>query len=143
MNSKTCKRLRAAAGYRNATATPSTMPFPGVARMYSHPVYLTHYTRKSSYVRLPLSEKTTKVFTTLERLAHDDRERPVVKMDLDPKTGLSKPKAALVPVSMPARLNAAEPKGVYRGLKRLARKGLIMELGRQITAAYLPKGATA
>lgn len=139
MNSKTAKMLRGRAGYRNSSATPSTMPFPGVARLYTHPVYKTHKTKKSGYIKLPMSERVTKVFTTLERLVHDHKQKPILDMQTDPKTGESKVKTTLVPVSKPARLNAAEPKGVYRGLKRLARKGLLMELGRQITAAYQPK----
>jgi hypothetical protein len=143
VNAKLAKSLRATAGYRNQSATPGTMPFPGVARLYTHPVYMTHQTRKSSFAKLPMIEKVTKVFTTLTRLKHNHVEKPILEVVTDPKTGLTTPKTTLVPVSKPARLNAAEPKGVYRGLKRLARKGLIMELGRQITAAYLPKEATA
>jgi hypothetical protein len=143
MNAKLAKSLRATAGYRNMSATPATMPFPGVARIYTHPVYQTRLTKKSSYAKLPMNETVTKVFTTLRRLKHNHLEKPVLEVVTDPKTGLPTTKTALVPVSKPARLNAAEPKGVYRGLKRLARKGLIMELGRQITAAYLPKEVTA
>src|SRR5258706_16482680 len=114
MNDKLAKSLRHAAGYRNQTATPGVIPFPGVARMYSHPVYSMRETKKSSYVKLPLTEATTKHFTTLRRFVLDDRGQPIMEMNSrpDPTTGIVMPKTELVAVPKPGRLDPQCPKGL-------------------------------
>lgn len=137
MNDKLAKMLRGHAQYRNQSKTPAAMPFPGVARLYTHPVYQTREVVKSAYAILPLLAKPTKVFTTVRRFVLDQRGRPIPEMT-DEKT----PKTELVPVSKPARLDPASAKGKYRALKRLARKRLLMGLGAAIAAAYQPKEIT-
>lgn len=138
MNDKLAKALRKAAGYRNQSATPGVCPFPGIARMYTHPVYSTRSTKKSSYIRLPMGEKFTKVFTTVTRLVLDSRGKPVIEMGAqpDPKTGAIVPKTNLVPVVKPARLEQQSPKGMYRALKRLARKKMLAGLGAWILQSH-------
>jgi len=138
MNEKAAKMLRHAAGYRNQTATPGVIPFPGVARMYSHPVYTTRLTKKSSYVKLPLMEKTTKVFTTLKRFVLDGRGKPIIEMNSqpDPKTGIRMPKTELVAVVKPVRLDPKCPKGLYRALKKFAKRNTLLGVGTAIHAAY-------
>lgn len=144
MNDKIAKALRGAAKYRNQTATPGVIPFPGVARMYSHPVYATRQTKKSSYIKLPLLEKTTKVFTTLTRFVLDGHGKPIMEMNSqpDPKTGICLPKTELVAVPKPVRLDPQCPKGLYRALKKFARKHTLMTLGTAIHAAYQKETTT-
>ena len=138
MNDKLAKSLRHAAKYRNQSATPGVIPFPGVARMYSHPVYTTRQTKKSSYVKLPMMEGVTKVFTTLRRLALDGRGKPILEMadKPDPKTGVIMPKTELVAVPKPARLDSQCPKGLYRALKKFAKQNMLLGLGTAIHVAY-------
>jgi len=160
MNAKLAKMLRGAAQYRNQSATPGVMPFPGVARLYQHPVFETRDVVKSSYVRLPLMDKTTKVFTTVRRLVLDNKGRPKQVMETQAigtvptfdergvRNGtnlapITKAKTDLVPVSKPARLDSQCPKGVYRGLKRLARRHLLTPLGMSFANISQLKGATA
>lgn len=142
MNDKLAKMLRHHAQYRNQSATPATMPFPGVARMYSVPVYQTRERVKPSYAILPLLAKPIKVFTTLRRMILDHKGRPIPEMDVNPTTGAKTPRTELVPVSKPARLDPTSAKGKYRALKRLARKQLLQGLGAAILAAYQPKEVT-
>lgn len=144
MNDKLAKACRAAAGYRHQSATPGVIPFPGVARLYSHPVYTTREVVKSSYVRLPGLEKTTKVFTTLTRMVLDSRGKPIMEMETkpDPKTGMIMPKTQLVPVAKPVRLDPQCPKGLYRALKKLARRHTLLTLGAAIHAAYQKEATT-
>lgn len=131
MNSKTAKLLRKAAGYRNQTATPGTMPFPGVARGYKHPVYATRTARKSSYI-YHVGE-WLKVFTDVTRMVHNHREKPVLEMEV--RDGVPQPKEALIAVSKPGMLNPQQPKGVYRGLKRIERRVGLLRLARWLRGA--------
>lgn len=144
MNDKLAKSLRHAAGYRQQSATPGVIPFPGVARLYSHPVYTTRSTKKSSYVKLPGMEKTTKVFTTLTRFVLDGRGKPIMEMNPkpDPKTGMFLPKTELVPVAKPVRLDPQCPKGLYRALKKFAKQNTLLGLGTAIHAAYQKEATT-
>lgn len=153
MNDKKAKMLRAAAKYDPSAPQPK-MPFPGVARAYKHPVYATRLTTKTSYVRLPMDSKTTKVRTQVRRMVTDNREKPVLEMETHQpgtlptafgpdgkptafnKHVVVRPKEQLVPVSKPGRHAPRSPKGVYRGLKRLAKKGLLTGLGTAIVNAY-------
>jgi len=149
MNQKKAKELRHAAGYRNQSRTPGTMPFPGVARLYSHPVVERRQTVKTSYVKLPMESKCTKVRTVVSSIVLDNRQQPVLK--LVPNPGFKQPiklknergeeyngpidhrqhivATNLVPVSKMARLDPKEPKGMYRALKKLDRQGLLIGLG--------------
>lgn len=136
MNGKQAKALRRAAGSRNQTATPGVMDFPGVARFVKHPKFATHETIKTSYVLLPGEEKPTKVQTPMQRLTLGRDRKPVALIEENPDYG--KPILGtdglidaeqfrqafdLVPNSKPGRLRTNEPKGIYRTLKKLARRG--------------------
>ena len=138
MNGKQAKALRRAAGYKNQTQTPGVMDFPGVARFVRHPKFEMHTTLKTSYEFLPgLGEKSEKVTTPVQRLTLRGG-KPVPLIEANPDYGKSIPGTDglldaeqfrqafdLVPNSKPGRLRPAEPKGVYRTLKRLFRRGLL------------------
>jgi hypothetical protein len=163
MNQRLSKDLRVAAEYRNQSATPGVMPFPGVARVYKHPVYATRITTKTTYQRLPLADKTSKVFTRVRHMVVDRYGKSVLEMEtLAPGTvpvsfsddgkntptafnehTLTRVKEQLVPVTKPARLDPQCAKGKYRALKRLARKGLLPTLGAAIIAAQQGKEVQA
>jgi hypothetical protein len=138
VNSKTAKQLRRAAGYRNQTATPGLMDFPGVARMVKHPRFERRETVKTSYEFLPGLEKPVKVDTPVSRLVLGPRRQPIPVVETNPDFGKPihglpgvidaqeiRQAFDLVPTTKPARLRPTEPKGVYRALKRLARRGLL------------------
>jgi hypothetical protein len=154
MNDKQAKLLRKAAGYRNQSATPGIIPFPGIARFYLHPVVSKRPAVRTSYVRLPLDSALTKVKTKVYSVVQFRRNQPVWEMEMTPvfeptldehgqqvydsngqpathpvlRDGqpVMQPriKQAQIPVTKPARLDPRCPKGVYRSLKRLARRGL-------------------
>lgn len=129
MNQGLAKTLRAAAGYRQQSATPGVLPFPGVEkRMYKHPVYSTRITTKTTYHRLPMMDSVTKVYTRVKRMVVDRWGKPVLEMETLPD-GSMRVKEQLVPVTKPARLDPTCAKGKYRALKRLARKGLLIGAG--------------
>lgn len=138
MNGKQAKALRRAAGYRNQTATPGVMDFPGVARFVKHPKFEMHTAIKTSYVFLPGGVKPTKVQTPVQRLTLGRDRKPVALIEENPEYG--KPIQGtdglidaeqfrhafdLVPNSKPGRLRTTEPKGIYRTLKKLAKRGLL------------------
>jgi len=138
MNGKKAKALRQAAGYRNQTATPGAMDFPGVARFVKHPRFETHEAVKTSYVFLPGDTKPTKIETKVRKLALGPGRQPIMVMEANPNYGKPvegmpglidaeqfTPAFDLVPNSKPGRLRATEPKGIYRALKKLARRGLL------------------
>lgn len=125
MNGKQAKALRRAAGYRNQTATPGLMDFPGVARLVKMPRFERRDTVKTSYEFLPGLEKPVKVDTPVSRLMHGWRRQPIALIDSS-----GQPLFDLVPVTNPARLRPTEPKGVYRALKKLARRGLLGAVAR-------------
>jgi hypothetical protein len=120
--------------------------------MYRHPVYATREVEKTCYVYLPMMKDPTKVTTKVRRMVTDTKGKPVVEMerflagtlpvefDAEGKPvrynteEVVRPKEQLVPVPKPARLDPKCPKGVYRALKRLARKGLLMNVGAAIEA---------
>lgn len=155
------KSLRKAAGYKNEGRTPNPkMSFPGIARMYTHPVVSRREAVRTTYVKLPLDLKPTKVRTKVRSLVVDrwgkgiteveqkTRMRAVLNADGTPKL---KPngqpemepvlrkdgtlvtyygiKEQLVPVTRPARLDPKSPKGIYRALKKLARQGVLVQMG--------------
>lgn len=117
MNGRKAKMLRAAAQYRNQSATPGVMDFPGVSRMVHVPSFAKHETTKTSYVRLPLDDGYTKVHTKVVRLVHGAGSKPILELNSD-----GTPKYDMVVLSKPGKLRAAEPKGVYRQLKKLSRR---------------------
>jgi len=138
MNGKKAKQLRDAAGYRSQTETPGVMDFPGVARFVRHPKFETHTTVKTSYEFLPLNRRPTKVETEVQRLTLDRHRQPIPLIEANPDYGKPIPGTDglidavqfrhvfdLVPNSKPGRLRPTEPKGVYRTLKRLFRRGLL------------------
>jgi hypothetical protein len=133
MNLKKAKMLRHVAGYRNQSATPGTMPFPGVARMYKVPVY-----SKRTYTRRDGTEVTKMVLAG---------NKPVMEMDIIPPgreptefdddgkptayntETIIRPKYELLPVSKPGRLDSKQPKGVYRQLKKMFKRGTLQQIG--------------
>ena len=133
MNQGLAKTLRAAAQYRNQSATPGILPFPGVARMYKHPVYATRVTTKTCYHRLPMMDKVTKVFTRVKHMVVDRWGKGVLEMETLPD-GVTRVKEQLVPVTKPARLDPQCAKAKYRALKRLARKGLLLSTAAALIA---------
>jgi hypothetical protein len=114
MNAKKAKLLRKAASYKNQSATPGVMDFPGVSKAVHMPVFDTHEAVKTSYVRLPLDLEFTKVFTKVRRLTTDRHGKPVLVLNAD-----GTPKTQLEVLSKPGVLRADEPKGVYRAMKKL------------------------
>lgn len=125
MNSKTAKMLRRAAGYKNQTATPGVMDFPGVARMVKVPVFARHMTEKRGL-----------------RLDHDYRGKPIQELEINPETGLLGPKYEMIALSRPGTLRPKEPKGVYRALKRVARSGGFGPNGWALRDAVIAENAT-
>ncbi len=138
MNGKKAKALRQAAGYRNQTATPGIMDFPGVARFVKHPRFEMHEAVKTCYIQLPGGAGHTKVETTVRKLTLGAGRQPIMAMEANPNYGKPidgtpglidnerfTPAFDLVPNSKPGRLRATEPKGIYRALKKLARRGLL------------------
>lgn len=138
MNSKKAKALRQAAGYRNQTATPGAMDFPGVARFVKHPRFETHEAVKTCYIQRPGDVKHTKSETKIRKLTLGAGRQPIMAMEANPNYGKPvegmpglidaeqfTPVFDLVPNSKPGRLRATEPKGIYRALKKLARRGLL------------------
>lgn len=89
MNEKTAKLLRKVAGYRNQTATPGVMDFPGIARVVKAPVFIGGVQK------------------------FDDEGAPAYEM---------------IPFSKPGKLRAAEPKGVYRAMKKLVARGVDLQV---------------
>lgn len=143
MNDKIAKNLRHAAGYRNQTRTPGVMDFPGVARFYRQPVVSTRQAIKTCYVWMV--HRYHKVQTKVTSIVVDRWGKGVMEMEsfkpgtlpitdpLDPKKVIGyntelviRPKEQLVPVSKPGRLRAHEPKGIYRALKRMWRRGTLV-----------------
>jgi hypothetical protein len=145
MNAKRAKALRAAAKYRNQTATPGTMPFPGIMpRGYRFPVVnrITKLVRVFSRIkgqpRKFIEVQRIENSGAFSRLGNFYSAEPVWKMAWYPKLDENgKPVGIVVegqgagewgqafeimPVSKPGRLNAKQPKGIYRELKRLERK---------------------
>jgi hypothetical protein len=133
LNAKIAKELRGSAGYVNQSATPSKPEFPGIARMYSMPVYSTRPHLTSSY---EMKEgRMTRVFrksTSMGVVGRKGRE-PIIPLVMaqhtypadHPKAGQTYmgPKLELVPVTKP--IAATGEKKVYRQLKRLHKRGLL------------------
>lgn len=140
MNSKQAKMLRAYAEYKNQSKTPGTMPFPGVKRFYAHPDYTMHTITKTSYEPCWLIEEGRwgwyKARRQVTKMKLDSRGKAdpiyeIVPEHIDIETAEVTPpfvraKSHPVPVTKPAVLSDKEPKGVYRGLKRIHKKwGLV------------------
>lgn len=128
MNAKKAKLLRKAAGYKNQSATPGVMDFPGISKMVHMPMFDTHEATKTSYIRLPLDPGFTRVFTRVRRLTHGRDGKPVLVLNTD-----GTPKTRLEALSKPGVLRADEPKGVYRAMKKLSARcgmaGLVAAAG--------------
>ena len=141
MNAKKAKLLRQAAAYKNQSKTPGVMDFPGIARAVKVPVFEKHLAHKTSYERLPLDDKFTKVITPIERLTLRGN-KPVLVLHAGgvDENGVSlagTPKYELLPLSKPGKLRPIESKGTYRAMKKLVRRfGFHAGL-----ATYLAEGA--
>lgn len=138
MNAKKAKMLRHAAEYRNQSATPGVMDFPGIARMIKVPMFDTHPAVKTSYIKLPMDDHFTKVHTEVQRLTHGKDGKPIMLMEL-PTAPLYKlePKYQIVALSKPGKLRTTEPKGLYRQLKKLASKHGMFKPGQAKVLARL------
>ena len=136
MNAKLAKTLRAAAGYKNQSSTPGTMPFPGISRkMVRHPVYLSHVVERSEYVPAG-GGRWKKILRKVKRMVHSSFEKPTLKMVSDVNVpGGFRPDEMLVPVTNPGRLDERQPKGIYRALKSLAKRGTLQQTAEAIIAA--------
>lgn len=132
MNGKRAKMLRKAAGYRNQSATPGVMDFPGVARVVKVPMFATHEATKTSYERLPLDTHWTKVQTKVRRLTHGSDGKPMLVLNAD-----GTPKYQLEALSKPGVLQKTEPKGVYRQLKKFAIRHRLFKPGQARTLAKI------
>ena len=131
MNAKKAKLLRQAAAYKNQSKTPGVMDFPGIARAVKVPVFEKHVAYKTSYERLPLDDKFTKVITPIERLTLRGN-KPVLVLKPD-----GEPAYELLPLTKPGKLRPIESKGTYRAMKKLVRRfGFHAGL-----ATYLAEGA--
>lgn len=117
MNAKKAKLLRKAAGYKNQSATPGVMDFPGVSKMVHMPVFETHEATKTEYIKPPLDSEFIKVFTRVRRLTVGRDGKPVLVLNAD-----GTPKTRIEALSKPGVLRATEAKGVYRQLKKLTRR---------------------
>lgn len=126
LNAKVAKELRRAAKYRNQTATPSRPEFPGVARLYSAPVYMTRPHLSSSYV-WKRGEGWVKMWTkstSMHVIARKGKEPTIpLLMEHDAKTCTMKPKLEIIAVAK--RVTATAEKHIYRQLKRLNARGLL------------------
>jgi hypothetical protein len=126
MNAKKAKLLRKAAAYKNQSATPGVMDFPGIARAVKVPVFEKHEAIKTSYVWLPMDDGFTKVHTPVERLTIRGRKPvPILHtggVDEQGKSLAGTPRYELLPLTKPGKLREKEPKGVYRQLKKLSRR---------------------
>lgn len=145
LNAKTAKELRAEARYRNQSVTPSRPEFPGIARFYTHPVYMTRTATYTTYERrdgfmVRIFHKRTSMHVVCRK-----GKEPTVPMLMvqhaypaylpgpdgkpsdvsHPKAGETYmgPKLEMVPVSKP--IHASGEKKVYRSLKRLHAQGLL------------------
>lgn len=141
MNAKKAKLLRQAAAYKNQSKTPGVMDFPGIARVVKVPVFEKHLATKTSYVRLPLDDRFTKVHTDVPRLTlRNGKPIMVLRVDGVDESGKSlagTPAFELVPLSKPGKLRPIEAKGTYRAMKKLVRRfGFHNGL-----ATYLAEGA--
>lgn len=132
LNAKVCKELRKAAGYINQSKTPGSMPFPGIARMYSHPVYtrrekvFTTYEKKGGQMVRVFHKRIA--MNVMGRKGREEFIPMMMEERTDEKTGkkYQAPKLDLVPVTKPARLVDCI-KASYRDLKRMAREGLLRD----------------
>lgn len=109
MNAKTCKALRAAAKYKNATATPTERKFPGVGKVLQFPLV-----KRNENGHVWASNRF--VFTG-RWWQHD--VSPVWNVGEDGKTT---PAFELVPTTKPFRIETDQPRGQYRALKRLNKR---------------------
>lgn len=131
LNAKVCKELRKAAEYINQSKTPGSMPFPGIARMYSHPVYTRREAVTTTYEKK--DGKMVRVYhkrasmNVLGRKGTQEFIPTLMEPTYDKETGEfagNKVKLELVPVTKPARLVDCA-KAAYRDLKRMAREGML------------------
>lgn len=142
MNAKLAKGIRKATDYRNQTATPGVIDFPGVGKkIYQHPVMLKRMATRTKYVRFHPGEKTVKVATEVARFivqscpvwyaryrntsipsAYGPVQEMVVGKDKDTGEYRMEPKVELVPVAKPARLSTDCPKGRYRVAKKFVKR---------------------
>lgn len=140
MNAKLAKGIRKATDYRNQSATPGVIDFPGVGKkIYQHPVMLKRMATRTKYVRFHPGEKPVKVATEVARFIMQScpvwyaRHRntsipsaygPVQMMEPQTRDGVTRvaPKLELVPVAKPARLSTDCPKGRYRVAKKFVKR---------------------
>lgn len=146
LNAKTAKEMRRASKYRNQSATPSHPEFPGVARLYSAPVYATRAKVETSYEKR--GGEMVKVYRNKTSMVmvhfRHRRSEPQLVMDWQiypkdhPKAGerFWGPKLEMIPVAKAVTVTGE--KKIYRGLKRLFRKGLLNRVYNEMYEAAMP-----
>lgn len=120
MNAKLAKGIRKATDYRNQTATPGLIDFPGVGkRIYQHPVMVRNKNGRLLTRACPLW------YARYRNTSIPSAYGPV--QDMEVKTdehGITRaePRIQLVPVAKPARLSTDCPKGRYRVAKKFVKR---------------------
>lgn len=141
MNAKRAKLLRKIAEYRNASATPYTREFPGLAKnLLRVPVAETRLVERKEWD----SKRREYVTKTVLRLVHDNRERVVMKpyerKIIDGKEVMV-PREDLVARSAPLRLKETTARGRYRlvkaGVRRHGFASIIQSLHQAAQGAQL------
>jgi hypothetical protein len=121
MNSKIAKYLRSLVGYRNASATPYTREFPGLAKNFLRlPVFESRVVERREWDPKAKAYKMVKV----KRMVHGRNEKPRI---LPPERKLVDGKITLVPHeemiarTKPLIIKDNSERGRYRMLKRIVR----------------------
>ena len=127
MNAKKAKLLRKAAGYRNQTATPGTIPFPGIMpRGFMMPQPTKRTVTAKTWNPATRKYEHAPAIRIVNSGAWSRRGKfymaePVYDMTID-ENGKPVPKFDVMPTTKPGRLNDKQPKGLYRALKRIESK---------------------
>lgn len=146
LNASDAKLYRKLSGYRNQSATPSRPEFPGIARIYSAPVYATRPALVSSYeMRDGKMVRVLRKVTSMVVMArYHQRPEPALVMGEHtypadhPRAGqkYNGPQLEMLPVVK--KVAVTGPKAQYRQLKRLHKKGVMSAFAR-LSPAQLGK----
>jgi len=135
MNAKLSKFLRDVSQYQNATATPYTREFPGVAKnLLRLPVYKTRMSWRRTWD--PKLKKY--VQSAVKRMFHDSKEKPVLEgseMRLVKGLLTSVPREDLVARTNPLLLKDGSARGRYRMLKKSVRRSGLPTVIKQLQQA--------
>lgn len=126
MNAKLAKGIRKATDYKNQSATPGVIDFPGVSKkIYQHPVMMRNKNGRLTTRSCPVWYARYR--NTSIPSAYGPVQEMVVKTAVtgpDDLLGVTRlePKVELVPVAKPARLSTDCPKGRYRVAKKFVKR---------------------